>query len=135
MQYAYALGSLIVGGTLVISSLVTAYVYTPDTRSTTDTVITVLIGASLHGGLLFAVAAGTAISFDILAVAGIRFSLAVPLATGYTLLHASMYLSGSRITELQDRPADLERTEQVVSKLLSFSRLDGRDSLLDRLGN
>jgi hypothetical protein len=107
MEYAYPIVGFFAGMALVATSVFTAFVYTPTTTSTVDTVITAFTGVTLQIGDFLAVASTTAIVFDLLATQfGVRFSLVVPFGIGYLLTHVIIYYSSLRITDVQGQPLD-----------------------------
>ena len=107
MEYAYPIVGFFAGMALVATSVFTAFVYTPTTTSTVDTVLTAFTGVTLQVGDFLAVASATAIVFDLLATQfGARFSLVVPFGVGYLLTHVIIYYSSLRITDVQGQPLD-----------------------------
>jgi uncharacterized membrane protein len=108
MEYVYPVAGFIAGMALVATSVFTAFVYTPTTSSTVDSTITAFTGITLQLGDFLAVSSVTAISFDLLAAFGVRFSLLVPFAVGYLLTHVIVYYSSLRITDVQSQPLDPE---------------------------
>jgi hypothetical protein len=109
MEYAYPVVGLVVGVGLVGVSVLTAFVYTPYSSSTVDTVVTAFTGVTLQVGDFVAVASVTAVVFDVLATQfGVRYSLLVPFVFGYVITHVTVYYSCLRITDVQSEPLDPE---------------------------
>ncbi|MGQ4555289.1 hypothetical protein [Halobellus sp. GM3] len=107
MEYAYPIVGFFAGMGLVATSVFTAFIYTPTTVSTVDTVITAFTGVTLQVGDFLAVSSATAIVFDLLATQfGVRYSLLVPSAIAYALTHVIVYYSSLRITDVQGQPLD-----------------------------
>ena len=107
MEYAYPIVGFFAGMALVATSVFTAFVYTPTTTSTVDTVITAFTGVTLQVGDFLAVASVTALVFDLLATQfGVQFSLLIPFGVGYLFTHVIIYYSSLRITDVQGQPLD-----------------------------
>ncbi|MFD1598341.1 hypothetical protein [Halobellus rarus] len=107
MEYAYPIVGFFAGMALVATSVFTAFVYTPTTTSTVDTVITAFTGVTLQVGDFLAVASVTALVFDLLATQfGVQFSLPIPFGVGYLFTHVIIYYSSLRITDVQGQPLD-----------------------------
>ena len=107
MEYVYPIVGLVAGMALVATSVFTAFVYTPTTTSTVDTVITAFTGVTLQVGDFLAVASVTALVFDLLATQfGVQFSLLIPFGVGYLFTHVIIYYSSLRITDVQSQPLD-----------------------------
>jgi len=108
MEYVYPVAGFVGGMALLATSVFSAFVYTPTTSSTVDSAVTALTGITLQLGDFLAVSSVTAVSFDVLAAFGVRFSLLVPFAVGYLLTHVIVYYSSLRITDVQSQPLDPE---------------------------
>ena len=108
MEYVYPVAGFVGGMALLATSVFSAFVYTPTTSSTVDSAVTAFTGITLQLGDFLAVSSVTAVSFDLLARFGVRFSLLVPFAVGYFLTHVIVYYSSLRITDVQSQPLDPE---------------------------
>jgi uncharacterized membrane protein len=108
MEYVYPVAGFVGGMALLATSVFSAFVYTPTTSSTVDSAVTAFTGITLQLGDFLAVSSVTAVSFDVLASFGVRFSLLVPFAVGYLLTHVIVYYSSLRITDVQSQPLDPE---------------------------
>ena len=108
MEYVYPIVGFVVGMVLIATSVFSAFVYTPTTSSTIDSVVTAFTGITLQLGDFLAVSSVTAVVFDVLATFGTRYSLLVPFAVGYLLTHVIVYYSSLRITDVQSQPLDPE---------------------------
>ena len=108
MEYVYPVAGFVGGMALLATSVFSAFVYTPTTSSTVDSAVTAFTGLTLQLGAFLAVSSVTAVSFDVLAAFGVRFSLLVPFAVGYLLTHVIVYYSSLRITDVQSQPLDPE---------------------------
>jgi uncharacterized membrane protein len=108
MEYVYPVAGFVGGMALLATSVFSAFVYTPTTSSTVDSAVTAFTGITLQLGDFLAVSSVTAVSFDVLAAFGVRFSLLVPFAVGYLLTHVIVYYSSLRITDVQSQPLDPE---------------------------
>ena len=107
MEYAYPIAGLLTGMALLATSVFSAFIYTPTTASTLDTVITAFTGVTLQIGDFLAVSSATAIVFNLLATQfGIRYSILVPTVIAYSLTHVIVYYSSLRITDVQGEPLD-----------------------------
>lgn len=107
MEYVYPVGGLFLGASLVAVSVFTAFVYTPYTSSTVDSIVTAFTGVTLQIGDFVAVSSATAIVFDVLATyLGLRYPLVVPFLFGYVVTHITVYYSCLRITDVQSEPLD-----------------------------
>ncbi|SFR59299.1 hypothetical protein [Halogeometricum limi] len=107
MEYVYPVSGLFLGAFLVAVSVFTAFVYTPYTSSTVDSLVTAFTGVTLQLGDFVAVSSATAILFDVLAThLGLTYPLIVPFLFGYVVTHVTVYYSCLRITDVQSEPLD-----------------------------
>ena len=116
MEYLYAFGGLSAGLVLVSVSVACASLYTPHTKSAFDTLFTAFTGSSLQMGNLLVVSALTALTFDLLAsVAGVRFSLLVPVVLAYVVVHVAAHRASVRVSDLMKRPLDPDISFDALS--------------------
>jgi len=108
MEYSLVFAGLAAGSLLIALGLFGAVIYTPFGYSLQDTVATAITGACLQVGNLIVVASVTAITFDLLTMAGVEFSLVLPASLGYAVFHLVLYRSSVSVTRLQGTPFDPE---------------------------
>jgi len=108
MEYSLVFLGFAAGALLIVLGLFTAVVYTPYGYSLRDTAATAFTGGCLQVGNLVVVASVTAVTFDLLSMAGYEFSMLIPSALGYAVFHLILYRSSVSITRLQGTPFDPE---------------------------
>ena len=108
MEYSLVFLGFAAGALLIALGLFAAVVYTPFGYSLRDTAATAFTGACLQVGNLIVVASVTAVTFDLLSMAGFEFSMVIPASLGYSVFHLVLYRSSVSITRLQGTPFDPE---------------------------
>lgn len=130
MESAFAIAALPVGLVLIAVSVVSAALYTPFTKSRTDTAITAFTGVTLQLGCLVATSSAVLFGFGMVDIAGLEVPLLVQVVLAYAASHLTIYVACLKVTTLQERPVDPSVVLQS-GPLKLLSRASSRESAIE----